>query len=242
MELAMKIKQTITPKTKSTKQWTKKKPSFRAFEYAKVKTLVNSEIVPLKIYEVNDLDTKFLDIMSQRINLKKLSYFKNATTKQLKEWKALINNAIMMSGFNEPQRTFLLTTEKNRPCGITTFNIFNKNCQIDYLATWRPAENERTKLAGTTLLKAIFEDVSQNETNKISLTTLTDSPIDLIGYYKRMGFGIDPTTEIYKTGTDMYILNSSIKETIKKLTPTINIEKVQNPKFVNLKQVLDIKY
>lgn len=238
----MKIKPVITTKTKQAKQMPKKKPSFGALEYAKVKTVINSKIVPLKIYEVTDIDSKFLDVMAQKINLKKLSYFKNATTKQLREWKALINNAIMMSGFNEPQRTFLLTTEKNRPCGITTFNIFNKNCQIDYLATWRPAENERTKLAGTTLLKAIFENAIQNDTNKISLTTLADSPIDLVGYYKKLGFNIDITTDIYKTGTDMYILNSSIKEAIKDLHKSINIEKIKDPQFVNLKKILDIKY
>ena len=138
------IKTTEYPKPSITK---KKNHSFGAFEYARVKTLVNNEIIPLKIYEVNDMDAKFLDVMSQRINLKKLSHLKNATVKQLKTWKNLINNAILMSGFNEPQKTLLLTTEKNRPCGITTFNIYNKNCQIDYLATWCPYENKKIKAA-----------------------------------------------------------------------------------------------
>ncbi len=238
----MKISKSSTLKTNFSKQSPKKNINFGAFEYAKVKTLVNTQIVPLKIYEVNDFDAKFLDLMSQKINLKKLSYFKTATTKQLKEWKALINNAIMMSAFNEPQRTFLLTTEKNRPCGITTFNTFKQNCQIDYLVTWRPAENERTKFAGRTLLKAIFEEAVRNNTNKISLTTLADSPMNLVKYYEKLGFNIDMTTEIYKTGTDMHILNQEIKETIKGLSHKINIEKNNENKFVDLKKILDIKY
>ena len=148
----MKIIETNTITQYNKYKLSKNTQNFEALEYAKVKTIVNSQAIPLKIYEVNDLDTKFLDLMAQRINLKKLSHFKNATIKQLKGWKALIDNAIMMSGFNKPQKTFLLTTEKNRPCGIATFNTFNRNCQIDYLATWCPAENERVKLAGTTLL------------------------------------------------------------------------------------------
>ena len=106
------------------------KTNFKAREYAAVKTITKDVVSELKLYEIGENDTKFLDVMSQRINLEKLAELKNATKRQLFKWKTMINNAIMMAGFDYPQRSFLLTKE-NRPCGIVSYRELPFDFYID---------------------------------------------------------------------------------------------------------------
>lgn len=214
------------------------KNNFKAREFATVKTVLKDGVQSLKIYEVNEDDTKFLDVMSQKINLKKLIDIK-ATPKQLLQWKNIINNAIMMTNFNEPQCSFLMT-KNNRPCALLTFKDIQTDSYVDYLASWPIAPHEKVKLAGTTMLKTLFEHAEIKNTQRISLSTAANSLVDLVKYYEKMNFVKNHSNNIYEP--DMIVTRDKFLEKSKELDEIIKVSFVKNPETVNLKNVLDLKY
>lgn len=215
------------------------KTNFKAREYAAVKTITKDVVSELKLYEIGENDTKFLDVMSQRINLEKLAELKNATKRQLFKWKTMINNAIMMAGFDYPQRSFLLTKE-NRPCGIVSYRELPFDFYIDNIASWPVNKGENVKLAGTTLVKTAFENAKAINAEKINLSLLTESPVDLAAFYKKMNFvEVDKSVN---SSYDMTAMRSLYIEKCRELDNIVVISKIEKPKDVNLKKALDINY
>lgn len=211
---------------------------FKAREFASVKTILKDSVQTLKIYDVNEEDTKFLDLMSQKINLKNL-IDTNATINQLRQWKNIINNAIMLTNFNEPQRSFLMT-KNNHPCALLTFKDIPAETYIDYLAAWPVAKGENVKLAGTSMLKTLFEHAQKNNTRKISLSMASDSPVNLKEYYKKMNFIEKTSSNIFEP--DMVAGRESFVEKAKELDEIIKVDFIENPQIINLKKTVDINY
>ena len=217
--------------------------SFKAREYATARTIIDGTTRQLKIFEIFDNDRCFLDFMSMNLNLEKLSDFKNLSQLQLRKWKGVINDAICMSSYDNSQRSFLLVTEKKRPCGIITYNNNGKTCQLDYLATWPESKGQKVKLAGTILVKTLFDDLLKTNANSVTLTTLNNSPVDLLSFYEKMSFV--PYGNVVRNkniGIDMFSLRSWFKEKSKELTNYIKIDLIDNPVNYDLKKNLDVKF
>ena len=219
---------------------TKSSVAFKAREYAVAKTVANGVTTNMKIFEVFDKDRAFLDFMSMSLKLEKLTNIKNITKQQLRKWKTVINDAIFMSSFNEPQRSFLLVTEKNKPCGIMTYSCVDKECRLDYLATWPVAKGENVKLAGTTLLKTLFEDLLKSNISSVNLTTLNNGPVDLLSYYQKMSF--KPKSIDSRLGAEMFSRRIWFEEKSNELGKYIVIDRISSPNDSDLKKVLDIKF
>lgn len=220
-------------------------PTFKAKEYAIAKTFVNGKTIPLNLFEINSLDTGFLDLMSSKIDFRKFDVFQNSTLSQLKQCKNMLNNSIMMVGFNSPQKSFLLTTEKKRPCGIITYNNFQDNCNLDYLISWAPENGKRIKYAGTTLLKVLYDDILKTNAKVISLTTAACTPGDLVKFYTQFGF--KQPENLCKVinrnvGVDMVAFRKDLSVKAQELSKFVEIEEVQKPRTLNLRNILDINY
>lgn len=213
--------------------------NFKAREFAKIQTNVRGIISELQVLEIDDSDVKFLDLMSSKISLKKLAALKNATRRQYEQWKAMIDNAILMAGFNEPQKSLLLT-KGNRACGIMSYKNVPQDTFIDYIATWPIAKDENVQLAGKSLVKALYFNAEKENAQKISLSLLDDSPVDLTKFYEEVG--MKKISFSSNTDADMFISRTDIALASKRLDEIIKIEPVQAPKDINLKKILDIRY
>lgn len=213
--------------------------SFKAREYAVIKTTVNGITTNLKAYEIGFEDKHFLDLMASKLNL--LSLYGNkkiVTPKQNHDWLASINNAIMMAGFNEPQHSFLLTKDK-RPCGIMSYKNLKK-CYLDYIVTWPFAKGATVKLAGKSMIKMMYEDCIESNTSVIMLDLLDKMSQKLKTFYKSLDFIENKGPD--SMGCDMYISRHNFMRKSRELDAFINVEKVKNSKQINLKEVLDIDF
>ena len=213
--------------------------NFKAKKYATVKTLVeNCTRDVLEIYKINDKDVKFLELMSYNINLRKLTERKYTRT-QYRQWKTAINNAILLTGFNEPQQSFLLAKNK-KPCSIITFKDLPMDTYLDYLVSWPIAINENVKLAGTTLMKNLFDYAERKNTRKITLTMSTTSHSNLLEYYTNLGF--KKISARNPLSPDLEIFQSSYTQKSQELEKHIKIERLKNQEDIPLLKVMDIKY
>lgn len=212
--------------------------SFKARDFASIKTNVKGVITELKVLEIDEKDVKFLDLMSSKIDLLTFKQIKKATTKQIRNWKATIDNAILFAGFNEPQQSFLLAKE-NHACGIMTYKNNPQDTFLDYIATWPINENETIKLAGKSLIKLLYDNSIKNDTKIASLAIMNDSPSDLFTFYQELG--LKKITSFGSNNADMYILKQQMIEESKKLEAMIQIEMHENSKFIDLKKTIDTK-
>lgn len=216
-----------------TKRNTKLKQNFKARETAIIRLKNRPEI--LKLYELNENDCNFLDKMSSQIKLKKLASIQYPT-EILKKWKTMINNAILMSGWNKPQKSFLLT-QNNKACGLLTY-LDEDITILDYLVTWPTEKGKKVNCAGKSLLSYLFHDSLKRNKKCILLSSLEKSTKNLKQYYKELGFYEIPEIN----GLNMKATKENIKKTAKQLDEIIDIEEKQIKKEVDLSQEINIKY
>ena len=212
--------------------------AFKAREYAVIKTTLQNCSQTLNAYKLEYSDRNFLDVMSAGIKLKKLTEGQNYPDRMLRSWKKIINNAVLMAGFDEPQNSFLLVKDKT-PCAIISYKNM-PDCYLDNIASWPVSQNNYVKLAGTSLFKLLFYNCEKNNTRKIGLDVLKNSRIDLKKYYSGLGFVDNSNTEQFIT--DMYISRAKMLETARNMDSFIKIQEVQNPLRVNLSKILNIKF
>lgn len=214
------------------------KNNFKAREFALIKTAMNGVEQTFTVYSLDYKDTKYLDLMSSKILLKKLTAANNFKNKILDSWKNIINNAILMSGFDEPQKTYLLTY-KNKSCAIMSYKN-TINGYLDNVASWPTGVNEYVKLAGTSMFKLLFHNCEKDGTKNLFLDLVKYSPIDLDKYYTNLGFDRNLSSNIFVS--DMYITRSKMLEMSKELDAFIKIEELKKTQDVNLKKILDTNY
>ncbi|MBS4760366.1 MAG: hypothetical protein KHX03_06680 [Clostridium sp.] len=230
----MKIQSTNKSNNKITYQ------NFKAKDYAKVITMANGLKEELKIYEIEYADIIFLDKMSMNIKLKELlpehiSY----TKQQLKTWKNIIDNSIMMSAFSSPEKAFLLTKSK-RPCGIMSFqDNLNGTIYLDNLATWPFEKGKRAKMAGQTLMKILFMNAEEKEIKNIGLALPANLKEKSKAFYEKLHFR---NASISNPNFDMEIFSGGYKNALDALEPLIKVNKSKNPPKVCLGQILNINY
>lgn len=212
--------------------------NFKAREYALIKTTLEGVKQNFTVYSVNNKDTGFLDIMASNIVLKKLTQGEGFSNKILTSWKNIINNSIMMAGFDEPQQTYLLV-KGNRPCSIISYkDMFNS--YLDGVASWPVNVNKYVKLAGTSMFKLLFYNAEKNGIKNIFLDCARNSPIDLERYYGMLGFENNISTNPFIS--DKFISRSKFLEVSKKLDSIISVEEIKAPKNVNLRDIMDVSY
>lgn len=212
--------------------------NFKAREYALIKTTFNGLEQNFKVYSVNNRDTVFLDTMSSHVILKKLTQGNGFNNSILQCWKNIINNAIMMAGFDEPQETYLLV-KGNKPCSIISYKNA-VNSYLDDVASWPVNINEYVKLAGTSMFKLLFHNAEKNGIKNIFLDCAKNCPIDLKRYYGRLGFENNPSTNQF--ASEMFISRNKFLDVSKQLDSIIKIEEIKQPKNLNLRNILDIDY
>ncbi len=216
------------------------KNNFKAIDYAKATTVLNGIKNEFRIYELEYSDRVFLDTMSGNINLEKiLPEKKTYNRKQLKTWKNIIDNAIMMSAFSYPERAFLITKD-NRPCGIMSYqNSLNGKMYLDNIAVWPHKKGEGQKLAGQTLMKILFLDALENNIKNIGLSLANDFSEQSKKFYEKLKF-----RSLFDTNTDVDMVSSSLnyKASLEESEDLIRIEKKATAKHQDLNKLLDIKY
>lgn len=212
--------------------------SFKAREYALIKTVFQGRSQTFRAYRLEYADRNFLEKMSAEIKLKKLTEGENYSDKILRSWKKIINNAVLMAGFDEPQNSFLLVKDKT-PCAIISYKNIT-DCYLDNIASWPVAKNSYVKLAGASLFKLLFYNCEKNNTGKIGLDVLKNSRIDLKKYYARLGFVTNTDSE--KFITDMCLNRSKMLEISKQMDSFIRVTEVQNPQRVNLSKILNTQF
>lgn len=212
--------------------------NFKAREYAVVKTAFQGCNQVFDVFKLEYSDVKFLDVMSSRIRLKKLTEGEGYKDNVLRSWKKIINNAVLMSGFDEPQSSFLLAKDKT-PCAIMSYKNL-PDCYLDNIASWPVSHNNYIMLAGASMFKLLFHNCEKNSTRRIGLDLLKNSRIDLKKYYERMGFVHNPDSE--KFITDMCLSRTKMLQTSKQMDSFIKISEVEDPRRVNLFDILTTKF
>ena len=150
----------------------------------------------------------------------------------------IINNAIMMATFDEPQCSFLLAKGK-KPFSIMSYKNL-PDCYLDNIASWPVSKNNYVKLAGASMFKLLFHNCEKANTQKIGLDVMPNSCINLRKYYANMGFEPNPNKE--KFITDMFISRTKMLEISKQMDSFIKIKEIENPKTINPSKVLNIKF
>lgn len=214
------------------------KINFKAREYAVIKTSLNGVEQIFQAYKLEYADRNFLDVMSSEIKLKKLTEGENYPDNILRSWKRIINNAILMSGFEQPQCSFLLAKDK-KPCSIMNYRNM-PDCYLDNIASWPVSKNNYVKLAGASMFKLLFHNCEKENTKRIGLDLLHRSRINLIKYYTRLGFVDNPDTK--KFITDMCMSRTKMLETSKQMDSFIKISEKENQQRVDLFNVLDTNF
>ena len=212
--------------------------NFKAREYAIVKTNLNNIQQIFKAYKLEYADRNFLDVMSAGIKLKKLTEGENYSNNVLRSWKRIINNAIMMATFDEPQCSFLLAKGK-KPFSIMSYKNL-PDCYLDNIASWPVSKNNYVKLAGASMFKLLFHNCEKNNTQKIGLDLLHNSRINLEKYYSRLGF--EQNFDNKKFITDLFLSRTKMLETSKQMDSFVKVDEITNPVNVNLFKVLDTTF
>ena len=214
------------------------KISFKARNFATIRTTIKNCKNNFDVYRLEYDDRTFLDTMSIDLKLKKLT---NAQypDKVLRSWKNIICNAILMSGFEEPQKSFLLVNNK-RPCAIMTYKDL-PDCYLDNIASWPVSKNNYIKYAGLSLIRLLFYNCKRNDTKKIELDMLKNSKINLKNFYERLGFVENPNTSDFDA--DLFINRNKMLATEEELDKFIKVDMFEeNQEKINLSKVLDIKF
>ena len=210
--------------------------SFKAKEYACIKTCINSAVTAMNVYKLNYEDRVFLDVMSNNAIKNILKNPKNKAFSYKKEYINVINNAVLMSGFDEPQKSFLLVKNK-KPCAMMTYKIYDGNCYLDCLTSWPAKTGQTVKLAGKSMIKLLYEDCEKNNVSKIFLDILHSSSDTLKNFYKSLGF-----LDSVSSNSDMYCTKTRYKEVKKQLDKLIKIDTIENPNQINLAKHMDINF
>ena len=190
-----------------------KQISFKAREFAVINTVFKDCGSSFRAYKLEYSDRNFLDSMAFAIKLKKLTESRKFPESVLTLWKKVINNAVLMSSFEEPQTSFLLVNNK-RPCAIMNYKDLD-NCYLDNIASWPVAKDKHIKFSGLSLLKLLFYNCEKHNVE-------------------------NPCRDNFDT--DMVISREKMLLISKKLDTIMQIKEIENPKKVNLSKTLDIRF
>ena len=213
--------------------------SFKAKEFAVVDVAIKGVAHSFKVYSLDYDDRVFLDTMSSNIKLKALTLGSGIKDGILRTWKRIINNAVLMSGFTTPQKSFLFV-EGNKPCGIITYKEMTDS-YLDNVAAWPVAQNKFVKYTGLSMLKFLFYNCEKANVKRIGLDVISKSHIDLYNFYSKLGFIKNLGTE-RTFMTDLYIPRGRMIEYSKQLDSFIKVKEIESPKSVNLKKITNINY
>ncbi len=213
--------------------------SFKAKEFAVVDVAIKNITHTFKVYSLDYDDRVFLDNMASNIKLKSLTAGSGFKDSILRTWKRIINNAVLMSGFTTPQKSFLFVKD-NKPCGIISYKDM-QDCYLDNVASWPVSKNKYVKYTGMSMLKFLFHNCEKNNVKRIGLDVVSNSRIDLDTFYSKFGFIKNMSSERTFI-TDLYIPRGRMLEYSKQLDSCIKITEVENPSTVNLKKITNINY
>lgn len=213
--------------------------SFKAKEFAVVDVAIKNITQSFKVYSLDYDDRVFLDNMASNIKLKSLTAGSGFKDGVLRTWKRIINNAVLMSGFTTPQKSFLFVKD-NKPCGIISYKDM-QDCYLDNVASWPVSKNKYVKYTGMSMLKFLFYNCEKNNVKRIGLDVVSNSRIDLDSFYSKFGFIKNLSSERTFL-TDLYIPRGRMLEYSKQLDSCIKITEVENPSTVNLKKITNINY
>lgn len=213
--------------------------SFKAKEFAVVDVAIKNITQSFKVYSLDYDDRVFLDNMASNIKLKSLTAGSGFKDGVLRTWKRIINNAVLMSGFTTPQKSFLFVKD-NKPCGIISYKDM-QDCYLDNVASWPVSKNKYVKYTGMSMLKFLFHNCEKNNVKRIGLDVVSNSRIDLDTFYSKFGFIKNMSSERTFI-TDLYIPRGRMLEYSKQLDAFIKITEVENPSTVNLKKITNINY
>ena len=211
-------------------------PSFKAKDFATVLTIAGKTKETLKLYELEYADRTLLEKMSANIDLKKLFSQKKFLTKQLQSWHNIIDNAILMSGFSNPEQAFL-AVKNNKPCGIITFqSLPTKEIYLDNLATWPVSKDKKVRFAGQVLVNALFNEAEKCGVKTITLDLCKNLKDLSLSFYEKLGFS--NKQQINET---LSISAQDYKKSLNHLKDSIQITENPNKSNINLENVLDIR-
>lgn len=213
--------------------------SFKAKEFAVVDVAIKDVAHSFKVYSLDYDDRVFLDNMASNIKLKSLTLGSGFKDSILRTWKRIINNAVLMSAFANPQKSFLFV-KGSKPCGIITYKDM-QDCYLDNIASWPVSQNKYVKYTGMSMLKFLFHNCENSNVKRIGLDVVSNSRIDLDNFYSKFGFIKNPSSE-RTFMTDLYIPRGRMMEYSKQLDSFIKIKEIESPKSVNLKKITNINF
>lgn len=213
--------------------------SFKAKEFAVVDVAIKNITQSFKVYSLDYDDRVFLDNMASNIKLKSLTAGSGFKDSILRTWKRIINNAVLMSGFTTPQKSFLFVKD-NKPCGIISYKDM-QDCYLDNVASWPVSKNKYVKYTGMSMLKFLFHNCEKNNVKRIGLDVVSNSRIDLDSFYSKFGFIKNLSSERTFL-TDLYIPRGRMLEYSKQLDSFIKIKEIESSKSVDLKKITNINF
>ena len=159
------------------------KQHFGAIPLSEIK--INNSDSNYKLYEITPNDEKFLDNLSDNLDLGKL--MPKMSYEEIFVWKDLINSAIRKSK-NYSTKT-ILETYNDVPCGILNYSD-NKHFKVNYVATFPDKKNHRVPYAGQILFNELFKRFIDGMHTRIELEALRIGPFSPISTYLKLGFGM----------------------------------------------------
>lgn len=187
----------------------------------------------MRIYKLTEKDAPFINELKNNINLQKLY-------PGIKKDDFEIYNDILQRGLKasiSKNKSSLLLTCNNIPCGILVNSEKNSKHFVDYICTWPIESNKKAPFGAQTLFLQMFKDFLLTNSNFIELNATRFG--NAISKYLKLGFkpcGGDNYTEIMK------IKRSDIEKSLNLLQNKINLQPTLNNTELDLSKILNINY
>lgn len=192
--------------------------------YKKAKTHID-------IYELSNKDNNFIKKLGASVDYKKLmpelcDYYQF-------RWQKVFNYAVE-SALNKENKAYLAVSN-NKPCGIMTFYEHGNNIVLDSICDIPQNNGRRVNYTGSTLICLLYQIAQRLNVKGISLSAVTDGPIDVVAKYIQKGFKITEQDEVY---TQMYCSKYKFKEKLAELLENISYRSINNTEEVSLDGII----
>lgn len=187
----------------------------------------------IDIFELSaKTDKQFIKSLPQKIKVQEL--MPDLSEFSYMRWQDMLEYASIKA--LEPDKRVLLAVVDNKPCGIEVYLPGKNNYHLDCICTWPVEYGKKVKLAGSALIKELFEKFQKSKADRISLEAITNGPFDNVKKYKSLGFN-----EFDTVGHKVFMDTS--RSNVRKTLNSLNKITDDLPSFetnqVNMNKVLD---
>ena len=208
---------------------------FRGIHIANSTNCIKNVETSIDLFQITPKDKFFLKNLRERVKMNELMPGTKITKDEFERWQEMLNLALDKGQLND--RKCIIAAQKNKPCGIITFQPGKNKYYLDCICTWPAETGKKVALAGQTLFKQMFTDFLNSRANFIYLTAILNGPFDTVSKYTRLGFK--------QTGGENWLVTmrtnrNTTEKTMNHLEDIINTIQTKTNEDINLTEKLEL--